>query len=144
MRVSTRGDYASRALLNLALRASNAPTPVKELAERTGLPQPYLEQILLALKVEGIVASKRGVGGGYQLAKDPREITLAEIVTAVDGPIVAGSFGEPHQDGACSHEGQCVLLGVWAEVGDHMREHLAGFTLADIVSMAKGNATKSR
>jgi Rrf2 family iron-sulfur cluster assembly transcriptional regulator len=117
---------------------------VKELAERTGLPQPYLEQILLALKVEGIVASKRGVGGGYQLAKDPREITLAEIVTAVDGPIVAGSFGEPHQDGACSHEGQCVLLGVWAEVGDHMREHLAGFTLADIVSMAKGNATKSR
>jgi Rrf2 family protein len=144
VRVSTRGDYASRALLNLALRASNAPTPVKELAERTGLPQPYLEQILLALKVEGIVASKRGVGGGYQLAKDPREITLAEIVTAVDGPIVAGSFGEPHQDGACSHEGQCVLLGVWAEVGDHMREHLAGFTLADIVSMAEGNAKESQ
>ena len=144
MRVSTRGDYASRALLNLALRASNAPTPVKELAERTGLPQPYLEQILLALKTEGIVTSKRGVGGGYQLAKDPRDITLAEIVTAVDGPIVAGIFGEPHKDGACSPEGQCVLLGVWAEVGDHMREHLAGFTLADIVSLAQTNAQVSQ
>ncbi len=144
MRVSTRGDYASRALLNLALRASNAPTPVKELAERTGLPQPYLEQILLALKTDGIVTSKRGVGGGYRLAKDPRDITLAEIVTAVDGPIVAGIFGEPHKDGACSHEGQCVLLEVWAEVGDHMREHLAGFTLADIVSLARTNAQVSQ
>jgi Rrf2 family iron-sulfur cluster assembly transcriptional regulator len=130
--------------LNLALRASNAPTPVKELAERTGLPQPYLEQILLALKTEGIVTSKRGVGGGYRLAKDPRDITLAEIVTAVDGPIVAGIFGEPHKDGACSHEGQCVLLGVWAEVGDHMRELLAGFTLADIVSLARTNAQVSQ
>jgi len=144
VRVSTRGDYASRALLNLALRASNAPTPVKELAERTGLPQPYLEQILLALKTDGIVTSKRGVGGGYRLAKDPRDITLAEIVTAVDGPIVAGIFGEPHKDGACSHEGQCVLLEVWAEVGDHMREHLAGFTLADIVSLARTNAQVSQ
>jgi Rrf2 family iron-sulfur cluster assembly transcriptional regulator len=130
--------------LNLALRASNAPTPVKELAERTGLPQPYLEQILLALKTDGIVTSKRGVGGGYRLAKDPRDITLAEIVTAVDGPIVAGIFGEPHKDGACSHEGQCVLLEVWAEVGDHMREHLAGFTLADIVSLARTNAQVSQ
>jgi Rrf2 family protein len=144
VRVSTRGDYASRALLSLALRAQNAPTPVKELAERTGLPQPYLEQILLALKSEGLVVSKRGVGGGYLLAKDPSEITLAEIVTAVDGPIVAGLFGEPHKDGACSHEGQCVLLGVWAEVGDHMREHLAGFTLLDMVSLAQGNAKKSQ
>ena len=140
MRVSTRGDYASRALLSLALRDSNTPTPVKELAERTGLPQPYLEQILLTLKAEGLVTSKRGVGGGYLLAKAPSEITLAEIVTAVDGPIVAGIFGEPHKDGACNHEGQCVLLGVWAEVGDHMREHLSGFTLAHMVSVAQGSA----
>ena len=144
MRVSTRGDYASRALLSLALRAHNASTPVKELAERTGLPQPYLEQILLALKSEGLVVSKRGVGGGYLLARDPSEITLAQIVTAVDGPIVAGLFGEPHKDGACNHEGQCVLLGVWAEVGDHMREHLSGFTLSDMVSLAQGNARNSQ
>jgi Rrf2 family iron-sulfur cluster assembly transcriptional regulator len=126
--------------LSLALRATNAPTPVKELAERTGLPQPYLEQILLALKAEGLVISKRGVGGGYLLARAPHDITLAEIVTAVDGPIVAGIFGEPHQNGACNHEGQCVLLGVWAEVGNHMQEHLAGFTLADMVSLAQGTA----
>ena len=139
MRVSTRGDYASRALLSLALGADlSVPTSVRDLAERTGLPQPYLEQILLILKGVGLVRSKRGVGGGYVLAREAEDITLAEIVAAVDGPIVAGDFGEPHRDGACDHEGQCVLLGVWADVGNHMREHLSSFTLADMVLQARG------
>ena len=139
MRVSTRGDYASRALLSLALHDNVVtPTSVRDLAERTGLPQPYLEQILLSLKGVGLVRSKRGVGGGYVLARSPEAITLAEIVAAVDGPIVAGDFGQPHQDGACDHEGQCVLLDVWADVGNHMREHLSSFTLADMVLQARG------
>ena len=140
MKVSTRGDYASRALLSLALRADAAPTSVRDLAERTGLPQPYLEQILLALKGAGLVRSKRGVGGGYVLARDPTEITLGQIVSAVDGPIVAGDFGEPHTNGACDHEGQCVLLTVWAEVSQHMRSHLDSFSLADMVRQARGAA----
>lgn len=140
MRVSTRGDYASRALLSLALHSANdGPTSVRDIAERTGLPQPYLEQILLSLKGAGIVISKRGVGGGYLLARSPSDLTLAEIVAAVDGPIVAGDFGAPHADGACDHEGQCALLAVWAEVGSHMAEHLASYTLADMVVRASGN-----
>jgi Rrf2 family iron-sulfur cluster assembly transcriptional regulator len=139
VKVSTRGDYASRALLSLALHSNESgPTAMRDIADRTGLPQPYLEQILLALKGAGLVRSKRGVGGGYVLARDPSEITLGEIVSAVDGPIVAGDFGEPHQNGACDHEGQCVLLHVWAEVGRHMRQHLDSFTLADMVRQARG------
>ena len=67
VKVSTRGDYAARALLSLALHESDRPTSVKEIAERTNLPQPYLEQILLAVKGAGLVRSKRGVGGGYVL-----------------------------------------------------------------------------
>lgn len=138
MKVSTRGDYASRALLSLALHADvGAPTSVRDIAERTGLPQPYLEQILLALKGAGLVRSKRGVGGGYVLAGDPAEITLAQIVSAVDGPIAVGDFGRPHEGDACDHEGQCVLLAVWAHVGEHMREHLESFTLADMVDQAR-------
>ena len=112
---------------------------MRDIAERTGLPQPYLEQILLSLKGAGLVRSKRGVGGGYVLARSADTVTLAEVVSAVDGPIVAGDFGPPHQDGACDHEGQCVLLSVWAEVGTHMREHLSGFSLADMVEEARGN-----
>ena len=131
--------------MSLALRDNYAtPTSVRDLAERTGLPQPYLEQILLSLKGVGLVRSKRGVGGGYVLARPAEAITLAEIVAAVDGPINAGDFGEPHQDGACDHEGQCVLLGVWADVGNHMREHLSSFTLADMVSQARGGKPVAR
>lgn len=140
MKVSTRGDYASRALLSLALHNEGGPTSVRDVAQRTALPQPYLEQILLALKGAGLVRSKRGVGGGYLLARDPSDILLSEIVSAVDGPIVAGDFGDPHTDGACDHEGQCVLLSIWGHVGDHMRELLASFTLEDIAQMAQGTA----
>lgn len=141
MRVSTRGDYACRALLSLALHAdSEGPTSVRDIAERTGLPQPYLEQILLALKGAGLVRSKRGVGGGYVLARAPSEIRLSEIVSAVDGPISLGDFGEPHQDGACNHEGQCVLIAVWNLAGEYMREHLDSYTLASVAHMAKGDA----
>ena len=139
VKVSTRGDYASRALLSLTLhQGESGPTSVRDIAERTGLPQPYLEQILLALKGAGLVRSKRGVGGGYVLARAPAEITLAAIVSAVDGPIAAGDFGQPHQDGACDHEGQCVLLAVWQDVGDILRHHLEALTLADIAAMSRG------
>ncbi|MEO7571971.1 MAG: Rrf2 family transcriptional regulator [Acidimicrobiales bacterium] len=141
MKVSTRGDYASRALLSLALHPDESgPTSVRDIAERTALPQPYLEQILLALKGAGIVRSKRGVGGGYTLAREPALITLGEIVSAVDGPIALGDFGEPHQDGACDHEGQCVLLAVWAGISSRIRNHLDSFTLADIAAMSRGQA----
>jgi len=136
--VSTRGDYAARALLSLALHGEASPTSVRDIAERTGLPQPYLEQILLALKGAGLVRSKRGVGGGYVLARPPADITLGEVVSAVDGPIVVGDFGQPHEGGACDHEGQCVLLSVWSDVGAHMRRHLDSTTLADCVAKARG------
>jgi Rrf2 family iron-sulfur cluster assembly transcriptional regulator len=139
VKVSTRGDYASRALLSLALHADESgPTSVRDIAERTGLPQPYLEQILLALKGAGIVRSKRGVGGGYVLAREPAQITLGEIVSAVDGPIAVGDFGEPHQNGACDHEGQCVLLAVWAGISSRIRGHLDSYTLADIAAISRG------
>lgn len=145
VRVSTRGDYACRALLSLALHADDTegtpvPTSVRDIAERTGLPQPYLEQILLALKGAGLVRSKRGVGGGYLLARPAAEIRLSEIISAVDGPITLGDFGDPHTGGACDHEGQCVLLAVWKESGEMMRRHLESYTLDVVAAAARGEA----
>jgi len=87
------------------------------------------------------VRSKRGVGGGYVLAQAPEDITLGQIVSAVDGPIVAGDFGRPHENGACQHEGQCILLAVWDEVGTYMRSHLDSFTLADMIRRALGTTS---
>lgn len=138
--VSTRGDYASRALLSLVLNDNGKPTSVRDIAERTGLPQPYLEQILLALKGAGLVRSKRGVGGGYVMARDPAEVTIGMIVRAVDGPIALGDFGQPHQDGACDHEGQCVLLAIWESVGLAMRSELDSHSLATVAEAARGRA----
>ena len=99
-----------------------------------------LERIAALLKKADLVVSTRGAHGGYVLARDPSDITLAQIVSAVDGPIVVGDFGEPHQNGACDHEGQCVLLGIWNKAGDHMRTYLEGFTLAAIADIARGDA----
>jgi DNA-binding IscR family transcriptional regulator len=74
------------------------------------------------------------------LARPPEEIRLSDIVSAVDGPITVGDFGEPHANGACDHEGQCVLLSVWSMTGNHMRNLLDGFTLAAVRDQARGNA----
>jgi Rrf2 family iron-sulfur cluster assembly transcriptional regulator len=131
MKVSTRGDYAARALLSLALHGLDRPTSVKEIAERTALPQPYLEQILLALKGAGLVRSKRGVGGGYVLARPPIEITLAQILSAVDGPMATPVDEHDH----C--EGHCVLQEVWVCVSDEMSQLLDGYTLADLVDRTR-------
>jgi Rrf2 family protein len=132
VKVSTRGDYASRALLSLALHREDAsPTSVRDIAERTGLPQPYLEQILLAVKGAGLARSKRGVGGGYVLARPPEEITLADIVAAADGPITTYFDSHDHR------EGHCALQDVWVQVSESMRALLEGFTLADLVKRTR-------
>jgi Rrf2 family iron-sulfur cluster assembly transcriptional regulator len=131
VKVSTRGDYAARALLSLALHGTDRPTSVKEIAERTNLPQPYLEQILLAVKGAGLVRSKRGVGGGYVLARPPEEITLAQILAAVDGPMTTAIEEHDH----C--EGHCILQEIWVCVSEEMNASLARYTLADLVERTR-------
>jgi Rrf2 family iron-sulfur cluster assembly transcriptional regulator len=131
MKVSTRGDYAARALLSLALHGEERPTSVKEIAARTNLPQPYLEQILLAVKGAGLVRSKRGVGGGYVLARPPEQINLAEILAAVEGPLTTLVNEHDH----C--EGHCVLQEVWVDVSDETRKLLEGHTLAELVRQTR-------
>ena len=85
------------------------------------------------------VRSKRGVGGGYVLARPASEIRLSEILSAVDGPISLGDFGEPHQDGSCDHEGQCVLLAIWHLAGEQMKSVMDGFTLQSVADAASGS-----
>ena len=131
VKVSTRGDYAARALLSLALHGSDRPTSVKEIAERTNLPQPYLEQILLSAKGAGLVRSKRGVGGGYVLARPPAEITLADIVGAVEGPQL------PMAEHADHCEGHCVLQEVWGCVAEETRRQLERVSLEDLVERTR-------
>jgi Rrf2 family protein len=143
MKISTKGDYATRALQDLATRYEKGPVPIEAIAERQALPARYLEQLLLTLKRAGFLASRRGVNGGYYLAKPAREITLGQIIRAVDGP-VAPIFcvTDPPREG-CSQETMCVLRDVWAEVRDAVSAIVDHTTLADICERIQAK-TKER
>jgi Rrf2 family cysteine metabolism transcriptional repressor len=130
MRISTKGDYATRALQDLALHYDQGPIAIERIAARQGLPVRYLEQLLLTLKRAGFLLSKRGVNGGYSLAKPPARITLGEILRTVDGPIEAIYCVEQPQE--CARGSDCVLRDVWSEVGRAVSAIVDHTTLQDL------------
>jgi len=132
MRISTKGDYATRALQDLALHYNEGPIPIEKIAARQALPVRYLEQLLLTLKRAGFLLSKRGVNGGYSLAKPPAQITLGEILRAVDGPIepIYCVAEPPRQE--CAREPDCVLREVWSEVNKAVSTIIDHTTLQDV------------
>jgi len=132
MKISTKGDYATRALQDLAMHFDKGPVPIEAIARRQALPVRYLEQLLLTLKRAGFLGSKRGVNGGYYLAKSPREITLGQIVRAVDGPIAPIFCVTEAPREQCAQETICALRDVWAEVRDAVSAIVDHTTLADV------------
>ena len=85
MRISAKGEYALKAMLDLSLQPPRRIVPIQEIAARQGIPQRYLEQVLQALKRAGLLASRRGAAGGYQLARAPEDITAGDVLRAVEG-----------------------------------------------------------
>jgi Rrf2 family protein len=130
--ISAKADYAMRALLTLA--ASDADTPVKaeEIARRQGMPLKFLENILVELRKDGLVASHRGADGGYRLAKAPEETTVAAVIRAVDGPLAEVRGIRPED---AEYQGDAEhLQEVWVAVRASLRNVLEAVTLADIVA----------
>jgi len=142
MRISTKGDYATRALQDLALHYEQGPIAIEKIAARQGLPVRYLEQLLLTLKRAGFLLSKRGVNGGYSLAKPPARITLGEILRAVDGPIEAIYCLEQPPRDECARESDCVLRDVWAEVGRAVSAIVDHTTLQDLCERMRRKAAE--
>ncbi len=132
MRISTRGDYATRALQDLALHYGTGPVPIERIAERQSLPVRYLEQLLLTLKRAGLLHSKRGVSGGYSLAKPPDQITLGEILRAVDGPFEPIYCLEEGPRDSCDQEAACALRDVWGDVQRAVAAIVDHTTLRDV------------
>jgi len=131
MRISAKADYAVRATVEMAA-AGDEPVKGEKLAEAQGIPLQFLEHILLELKHHGIVRARRGAKGGYWLARPADEVTVAEIVRAVEGPI-AHVQSTPPEDieyrGNAEH-----LQSVWIAVRASLRTVLEEVTLADLVS----------
>lgn len=130
MQLSTRGRYGVRALYELARRYGQGPVPLREVAEAQNLPENYLEQLMAPLRKGGLVQSLRGAQGGYVLARDPAQITVADIVRLLDGPI--GPETDAEATGTPS-----VADSVWEEVRRAITEVLEGTTLADLCRQAE-------
>ena len=131
MRVSAKTDYAVRALLELAV-ADGGPVKGERLAQAQAIPLKFLENILTDLRHAGVVRAQRGAEGGYWLARDAAEITLGEVIRAVDGPL-ASVRGEAPEDVA--YEGPAEnLRTVWVALRASMRSVVDEITLADVVA----------
>ena len=134
MKLSTRGQYATRAMLQLALNSGGLPLPIREIAVLEGISEQYLEQIFRDLKKAGLVESVRGAHGGYLLRYSNEKISVGDIIRAVEGPIAPVSCLASNE--ACGRSGQCVTRKVWSKLHDSMLNVLNETTLADMVEMA--------
>lgn len=138
MRLSKRGEYGLRAMINLADAKKHSPggmVQIKDISTQEKIPTKYLEQILLALKNAGLLHSKMGVGGGYYLAKAPEQINLGQIIRVLDGPLapircVSQMAYEPC---GCPDEATCGLRMVMGDVRDAIANILENTTLADVI-----------
>ncbi len=131
MRLSTKTRYGVRAVFDIAFNSQGVATQAKEIARREDIPLRYLEQIFQDLKRAGIVESKRGPRGGYFLRRGPEEITLADVVVALQGSIheMFTTEGQESTQGS-----QKVTTDLWRELADHVNDWFTGITIADLVS----------
>lgn len=143
MRLSTKGRYAVMAMADLA-RNGQADGVVRavslaEIATRQEISLSYLEQLFARLRKSGLVQSVRGPGGGYRLAKGPRDTVIAEIVLAVDEPIRATRcIGHSSPKGCMMAGERCITHNLWEDLGDEIHRYLAAVSLEDVVMNRTG------
>ncbi len=136
MMISTKGRYALRTMLDLALNDEGEYIPLRDIAERQDISVKYLEQIVSALTRAGFVRSVRGTGGGYRLAKKPEEYTIGMILRLTEGNLAPVACLEFEQN-SCPRAANCVTLGIWEKLYDAINNVVDNITLADLVRNAK-------
>ncbi|MGH6985646.1 MAG: Rrf2 family transcriptional regulator [Caulobacteraceae bacterium] len=133
MQLGTRGRYAVMAMIELARRRERPTAALADIAQAQQISRPYLEQLFARLRRSGLVASVRGPGGGYRLARPAEDISVAEVVTAVDEPLRAvrcAGVGPGCMKGGA----RCLTHDLWAETGAQIHAYLAGVSLADVLA----------
>lgn len=129
MKLSSKGDYGIRALIDLAQNEGRGPIPSGEIAARQGIPESLIGQVLGSLRLAGFVRSVRGAQGGHELAVSPHEVPMDQVVEALDGPITPGACLE-NANPACS--GSAAQIEMWEQVQAKIKEVLGSRTLADL------------
>lgn len=139
MKLSTKSRYGLRALFDMAYHSGTLPAQIKDISRRQAISPRYLEQIFQDLKKAGLLKSKRGPQGGYQLARKPHEITVREIVQAAEGEMtlvdcIKEGRGRKKK---CDFDNQCVTQKIWQEATRQLNNYLESVTLKDLCEEAK-------
>lgn len=134
MRISTKGRYALRLMLDLAVNCTGGYITIKSIAKRQDISEKYLEQIITQLNKAGFVTSARGAQGGYMLSKAPEDYTVGEILRTMEGTLApAPCLG----DVKCLRANECVTLEIWQELQDAINNVIDNITLATLVARQK-------
>src|SRR5689334_21807053 len=134
MRLTTKGRFAVTAMIDLAMRDGRKPVTLADISERQKISLSYLEQLFGKLRRRELVSSVRGPGGGYQLVRKTDEVSVADIIRAVDEPIDATQCGGREN---CKGDRKCITHDLWASLNDKIFEYLNGVTLEQLVAKAK-------
>ena len=141
MKLSTRGRYAVRGMLDLAQHYQDGLVLVKDVARRQGISERYLEHLFISLKTNGLVKSVRGAHGGFRLAKAPDKIKLIDIMRVSEGPLVlVECVGDA---GVCPRSSQCAARDVWSELQSAMTDVLSSKTLQDLMERQQSKEQSS-
>ena len=131
MKLSTRGRYGVKAMVELALGYGSKPLSIKTIASRQNLSEYYLEQLFSPLRNAGLIKSIRGAQGGYVLNKKPEDITVADIIEVLEGPVEIADCIEGEY---CDNERYCATRLLWEKIRDSIENVMNGITLQDIVN----------
>lgn len=135
LKLSNKGLYGVKALYELAKNYGDSPINIKEISKRHGMPVQFLEQVLHQLKLKGLVKSRRGVNGGYILSRPPEEITIGDIVRALEGPIaLCECLSKKSPKENIIKELHCVTSNIYRELGKKVEEAFDSVTLNEIVN----------
>jgi Rrf2 family protein len=133
MRISAKGEYAIKAVLDLSMHHGRGLIPIQEIAERQGIPQRYLEQVLLALKRGGLLTSKRGASGGYHLTRPPEEITVGAVLRAVEGTGAPFEVMGTTRSRVNGHD----LVELWEEIADAVSRVIDRLTFEELAGRVR-------
>ncbi len=137
MRLSSRGHYGLKAMLDLAQNFGEKPIPLKRVAERQNVSEHYLEQLIAMLKKAALVKSVRGAQGGYLLAREPSQVTVGDVFRAMEGPVAPLYCVSEEDPGDCDESDYCITRSVWARVRDGIVAVIDSITLEDLCREAE-------
>ncbi len=135
IQVSTRSRYGLRLMVALAMNYGRGITLMKDVSRGEDISEKYLGQIIIPLKSAGLVTSQRGSHGGYSLSRPPAEITVRDVISAIEGKIAAVACVEDPE--SCARSASCVAARVWRRLSEDIEGSLASFTLAELARQAR-------